>query len=397
MELTRTYQFRLYRADQNGHLIQQIDIAGIIYNHCIALHRRYYRLFGRHLHKYTLAKHITRLKKLPKHAFWNKVGSQAIQDVVERIDKGYALFFRNLKAKLRTSPPGFKKVKRYSSFTLKQAGWELLGAGAHWARIRIQGRNYKFVKSREIPPSVKTVTVKRDKLGNLWLYFVCQEDIQSKATMTGKMAGFDFGMKVFLTDDQGEETLSPLYLKQAQKDLRKANRSLARKRKGSGGWYKAKDQLNKVYQSVVNKRTDWFFKLAHNLTNQFDYLCFEDLNMKGMQAMWGRKISDLARSEFMNILGYLASLKNKTVYLVGRFFPSSKTCSCCGFVHKELALNDRQWSCAGCGVNHHRDINAAVNILREGSSSLGKMAVRLRSEPCSLEAAIAISPRIPCL
>ncbi|MCX6048190.1 MAG: RNA-guided endonuclease TnpB family protein [Chloroflexi bacterium] len=393
MELTRTYKFKLYRADQNGHLIQQIDIAGIIYNHCIALHRRYYRLFSKGLNKYALMKHLTKLKKLPRHAFWSKVGSQAIQDVVARIDKGYALFFRNLKAKIRTSPPGFKRVKKYASFTLKQAGWKLLGDN----RIRIQGRNYKFVKSREIPPAVRTLTVKRDKLGNLWLYFVCQETIQSQATMTGNRAGFDFGMKVFLTDDQGGETLSPLYLKQAQQALCKANRSLSRKRRGSGGWYKAQDRLNKVYLSVVNKRTDWFFKLAHNLTDRFDFLFFEDLSMKGMQALWGRKISDLARSEFMNVLGYVASLKNKTVHLVDRFFPSSKTCSCCGYIHKELTLKDRQWHCVSCGVDHHRDINAAVNILREGSSSLGETAVRLQNERCSLEAAIAISPRIPCL
>ena len=174
----KTYKFKLYRQKKNKHLHQQIDIAGLIYNHAIALHRRYYKLTGKGLNLYALMKHITNLKQLPKYKHWNLVGSQAIQDIVQRIDKGYKLFFGNLKRKVRTSPPSFKKVKRYSSFTLKQAGWKLLDKN----RIRIQGIVYKFSKSRDIPPDVKTVTVKRDTLGNLFLYFVVDEPISQNTS-----------------------------------------------------------------------------------------------------------------------------------------------------------------------------------------------------------------------
>lgn len=372
MRLTRTYKFRLYRTDKNKHLIQQIDIAGIIYNHCVALHRKYYRLTGKHLNRFALANHIVKLKKLPKHEFWRKVGSQAIQDVVERIDRAYSLFFRNLKASIKTAPPGFKKVKKYSSFTLKQAGWKLLDNN----RIRIQGRNYKFAKSRDIPDCVKTVTIKRDKLGNLWLYFVCQEDVQPNAAMSGKMAGFDFGLKTFLAGSDGTEIESPLFARQARVQIRKAHRSLSGKRKGSGGWYKAKDALNRVYQGIANRRTDWFFKLAHELTDKYDVIFMEDLNLKAMSKLWGKKIADLARSEFVSILQHIASTKNKIVHFVGRFFPSSKTCSCCGHVYKELSLSERHWVCAKCGTLHDRDHNAAVNIHREGASSLSETTVR---------------------
>ncbi len=124
--MVRTYKFKLYRSKKNKHLHQQIDIAGLIYNHCIALHRRYYRLFGKGINKFQLMKHLTKSKKFDRFSHWNLVGSQAIQDIVERIDKAYQLFFGNLKRKVRTSPPGFKKVKKYSSFTLKQAGWKLV-------------------------------------------------------------------------------------------------------------------------------------------------------------------------------------------------------------------------------------------------------------------------------
>jgi transposase len=144
VNIVRTYKFKLYRSKKNQRLHQQIDIAGLVYNHCIARHRRYYRLSGKRLSRYGLMRHITRLKKLPRYAHWNLVGSQAIQDVVRprwrgaRIDKAYNLFFGNLKRKVKTSLPGFKKVKKYSSFTLKQAGWQLLDGN----RVRIQGREY---------------------------------------------------------------------------------------------------------------------------------------------------------------------------------------------------------------------------------------------------------------
>lgn len=384
MILTKTYKFKLYRAKKNKHLHQQIDIAGLIYNHCIALHRRYYRLTGKHLHRYTLMKHLTKLKKLPRYAHWKLVGSQAIQDVAERIDRAYKLFFGNLKRKVKTAPPSFKKVKKYTSFTLKQAGWKLLEGN----RIYIQGKVYKYSKSRDIPAGVKTVTVKRDTLGNLYLYFVVQEEIdQSNQAMTGNSAGFDFGLKTFLTTSDGQEIESPLYYHQALDELRQSQRRMSSKCKGSSNWHKARRAVTRIYQRVVNRRRDWFFKLAHELTDRYDYLFFEDLAMKGMQAMWGRKVNDLARSEFMSILQYVASTKGKVVHLVDRFYPSSKTCSDCGHV-QELKLSDRRWVCSCCGVIHDRDHNAAVNIHREGASSLRVGRVRLplgSSDRLSLE------------
>jgi putative transposase len=338
-------------------------------------------LTGKHLSQYDLMRHITKLKKLPRYAHWKLVGSQAIQDIVQRIDKAYKLFFGNLKAGVKTAPPGFKKVKKYSSFTLKQAGWKLLDNNS----VYIQGKVYKYSKSRDIPAGIKTVTVKRDTLGNLWLFFVAEEEIdQNHQVMTGNSAGFDFGLKTFLTTSEGQALASPLYYRQALDALRRVQRKLSSKVKGSGNWRKAKANLARIHQTVVNRRRDWFFKLAHELTDHYDHLFFEDLSIKGMQALWGRKIGDLARSEFMDILQYVAATKGKVVHLVHRFYPSSKTCSSCGQVNLALSLAERRWTCAGCGVIHDRDHNAAVNLHREGASSLRVGDVRL---PC---AAIAV-------
>jgi len=278
MKIVKTYKFKLYRSKKHKALHHQINISGLIYNHGIALHRRYYKLTGKGLNKFVLMKHVTKLKKLAKYSHWNLVGSQAIQDIVDRIDKAYQLFFRNLKHKIRTSPPGFKKVKKYSSFTLKQAGWKLLDGN----KIKIQGQVYKFSKSRDIPADVKTVTVKRDSLGNLYLCFVVEEEAtQNNQVMTGNSAGFDFGLKTFLTTSDGQAIESPLYYRQALAELKTAQQDLARKVKFSNGWKKAKSVVTRLYQRVVNKRRDWFFKLAHDLTDRYDHLYFEDLSLKG--------------------------------------------------------------------------------------------------------------------
>jgi putative transposase len=363
----RTYKFKLYQSKKNKHLTQRIDIAGLIWNHSIALCRRYYKLTGKSLSKYDLMKHIAKLKKLPKYSHWTLLDAQAAQDVTDRIDRAYRLFFGNLKRGIKTAPPKFRKVKLYSSFTLKRTGYKLLGGN----KIRIQGTIYKFSKSRDIPTDIKTVTVKRDNLNNLYLYFVIEEEFdQSNQPRTGNSAGFDFGLKTFLVTSDGSEIASPLYYRQAMAELKIAQQNLARKVKFSGGWQKAKAVVTRIYQTVVNKRRDWFFKLAHTLTDQYDQLFFEDLSMKGMQALWGRKVGDLARSEFMGILGYVASTKGKVVHLIDRWFPSSKTCFDCGHVYQELSLQERTWVCPGCGVIHDRDHHAALNIQREGASSL---------------------------
>ena len=121
----KAYKFKLYQSKHNRYLVGLILVAAQIFNHCIALHKRYYRIYGKHLNLYQLQKHITQLKKLPKYKHWNNLGSQAIQDVAQRIDKSYKLFFTNLKAgkanpTLRyVSPPNFKKSSKYKSFTLK--------------------------------------------------------------------------------------------------------------------------------------------------------------------------------------------------------------------------------------------------------------------------------------
>ncbi|MEZ4728193.1 MAG: RNA-guided endonuclease TnpB family protein [Caldilineaceae bacterium] len=278
----------------------------------------------------------------------------------------------------RTSPPGFKKVKKYSSFTLKQAGWKLLSGGPQ-ARSAFKARSINsakaeiYQKASRLSPSSVTV----------WAISICtvvEEDVQpNHQAMTGNSAGFDFGLKVFLTTSDGDEIESPLYYRQSLAEL-KAAHVMSSKVKFSNNWKKAKANVTRLSQTVVNKRRDWFFKLAHELTDKYDHLFFEDLAMKGMQALWGCKISDMARSEFMGTLKHVASLKGKAVGLIDRFYPSSKTCFACGHIHKDLTLSDREWTCPGCGCIHDRDRNAALNIHKVGASTFRLGDVRPASQ-----------------
>jgi len=126
----RTYKYKLYKTKKDKYIHNIVNISGIIYNHCIALHKRYYKLYGKHLNKFQLQKHLTKLKKKDRYAFWKKAPSQAIQDITVRIDNAYKKFFDYAKGKtkLRVSPPTFKAVKKYKSYTLKgKVGYKLEG------------------------------------------------------------------------------------------------------------------------------------------------------------------------------------------------------------------------------------------------------------------------------
>ncbi len=346
-----------------------INASGVIYNHCIALHKRYYRMWGKHLNCAKLQSHIAKLRK--RNPFWQLVGSQAVQDICQRIDKAYQLFFKHNKKGVR--PPGFKKVKKYKSFTLKQAGYKFLGGN----RVKIGSRVYQFWKSREIEGTIKTLTIKRTPLGELFMVLVVDGSKPEVEVKTGKIAGFDFGLKTFLTCSDGSKIESPQFFKQSLNAIKKASRQHSKKLKGSSNRERARKNLVHKYEDISNRRRDWFWKLAHELTDKFDILCFETLNLKGMQRLWGRKISDLAFGEFLQILEWVAKKKSKQVVYVDRWYPSTKTCSNCEHVLENLDFREREWRCPSCQSVNGRDDNAARNIQMVGASIIGLSDVRL--------------------
>jgi putative transposase len=380
--MRKTFMYKLYRCKQSRRLHQMINIGGFIHNHCIALHRRYYRRHKKSLSLYQLKAHITKLKKLAKYAFWSLLGSQAIQDIVIRIDKGYQRFFANVKDRKagktvrRIGPPAFRKVRKAKSFTLTQAGWKLLGGN----RLRIGDAAYKFAKSREIEGTIKTVTIKRDALGELYVSFSCVIDHPPiDRAMTGKSAGFDFGLRTFLTANDGTEHHAPQPFKQGLRQIAQASRQLSRRLKGSSNRREAHRHLARVHRRVAHVREAFHWDLARDLCTQYDHITLETLNLQGMKALWGRKVSDLGFGTFVGILHHVASKVGTLVHHIDPWFPSTKLCSACGCINQHITLRDRVWTCSDCGATHQRDVNAAINIFREGASSHGGDPVRLAS------------------
>ena len=185
-----------------------------------------------------------------------------------------------------------------------------------------------------------------------------------------------------------------MFLKQSLTELKKASRQHSQKLKGSNNRERARKNLVRKHENIVNQRSDWFWKLAHDLTSKFDVLCFETLNIKAMQCLWGHKVSDLAFSNFLQILEWVANKKGKQVVFIDRWYPSSKTCSSCGHVIEKLDLSIREWHCLSCQSINGRDENAAKNIKVVGASTVRLGDVRRASSQSLSDSRKNLDPRL---
>ena len=329
--------------------------------------------------------HLTELKRTT-HPHWNALPSQAIQEELKRLDRAYQRFFNRLGGR-----PKIKKRHKFRSMTLRgQSGWQITNNRItltlrkwnpdtrKWAFDRVP---YTFFKHREWKGDIRTITIKRDTCGDYWLCITTDFVDTEPLPTTGQSVGGDnviqgmnliysqikFGMKdAYLTLSTGEKIQHRQPLKQSLTKLRNLNKALSRKVKGSNGWWRAVRRLTRLYRKLANQRKDFHWKLATYLCNTFDSISIETLNLDGMKRLWGRKVSDLAFYQFVEILKSKCIKHNRELRQVGQWTPTSKPCSDCGFHNETLTLSDRQWTCPECGSYHDRDINAAINILRAG-------------------------------
>ncbi len=262
--------------------------------------------------------------------------------------------------------PRFKPRRKYKSFTLLQAGWQLLPGN----KIRIGKRIYQYFKSRDVFDNPKRCTIKRDTIGDVYITILTDYvEPDLNRVMTGKIAGFDFGLKRYLTGHNGHDIESPLFFKRSLNTIKRANLKHSRTTKKSKNRERARLDLARKHRKIERQREDFHWKLAHQLTDAYDEIRLEDLNLQGMKAFWGRKVSDLGFADFVVKLKYIAAKKGVKLKFIDKWYPSSKTCSVCGAVNETLNLRDRNWRCNDCGTVHDRDRNAAINIFRVGAST----------------------------
>ncbi len=196
---------------------------------------------------------------------------------MQRQEKAYERFFNR-----QGGLPHFRKVQKFRSFTLKQAGWKLLDSEQRYGRVRIGTKVYKFVHHRPMQGDIKPVTIKRDTAGWLWICFsVVEQFVVQNEVSAGQSGGFDFGLKCFLTNDEGQQIDLPWFYRDDLPRLRSIQRQLSKKVKGSANQKKGKHHLSRRHIRIDDKRRDFHFKLAHALRDQYDMLCFEDLNLDG--------------------------------------------------------------------------------------------------------------------
>jgi len=296
---------------------------------------------------------------------YSDVGSQVLQNVLERLDSAYKGFYRRIKARDKAGFPRFRGRDRYNSFTLKQHGWKLAD---RYLTIRNIGR-FKLRLSRPIEGNIKTVTICKES--NKWYAcFSCDKVPEKVLAKSDKSIGLDVGIKSFLADSEGSKVDNPQYFRQAEKQLRLRQRTLSRRKKGSNGRSDIRLLVTKAYGKVKNQRNDFLHKTANYYVAKYGKIYIEDLNIKGMvkNRHLSKSISDTSWGKFFELLNYKAAEAGREVIRIPRFEPSSKTCSACEAINQELKLSDRQWVCKSCGTLHDRDYNAAKNIRRVGQT-----------------------------
>ena len=315
-----------------------------------------------------MCEHLTELKRTT-HPHWQALPSQAMQEELKRIHLAYERFFKKLGGR-----PKIKKRHRFKSFTLKQAGWSLKDnrltlnfrkwEKGKWRHDKVA---YAFHKHRPFHGNISRITIKRDACGDYWLYLITDVVETKPLPTTGQSVGADFGMKdAYLTLSTGEKIQHPQPLKHNLKKLRSLSKSLSRKVTGSNGWWQSVRALARLYRKVANQRKDFHWQLANKLCKKFDTIILETLNLDGMKRLWGRKVSDLAFYQFVEILRYKCQKHKCQFVQIGQWTATTKPCADCGHRNENLSLSDRQWTCPECGSYHDRDINAAINILQAG-------------------------------
>jgi putative transposase len=301
---------------------------------------------------------------------WMKeVSAAAIQQ--KEVDfKEYKKQFFSKTRKNKINHPAFKKKSNRQSFRLPNQKFTVIGSKIRLEKIG----KVSMVIDRELPMGkLMSVTVSKNPSGQYFAAILIETEINYKPK-TNREVGIDLGIKTFSTQSDGVEISNPKFLSKSQAKLKRLQKHLSKKKKGSNRRNKCRLKIAKVYQKITNQR-DWFLhNYSTQLINDYDRIYIEDLNVSGMvkNHCLAGAISDACWSKLVSMLTYKAEWYGKDVVRVGRFYASSKTCEC-GVKNDNLKLSDRVWVCESCGTTNQRDLLAANNILKEGRRSYGDL------------------------
>ena len=354
-------KFRIYPNREQQKLINQtLGCCRLIYNKGLAMRNDAYENGNKIGYSQTSAM-LTELKKCEDFAFLKAVDSIALQQSLRDLDRGFVNFFQK-----RAAHPTFKsKHNRHQSYITVNQG----------DNIRIVGRYIKlpklgFVKIRQSMEAgkINNVTIEHTPTGKYFVVLNVEFEPQPRAN-NGGLIGIDVGIKEFYSDSNGNAVPNPKYLEKSMRKLIREQRKLSRKQKGSNNRNKQRIKVALVHEKITNQRNDFLQNQSTMLVRENQTICIEDLNVKSMirNHKLAQHIASASWSKFFDMLSYKAAWYGNDIIKVPTKYPSSQTCSCCGYKNplvKNLAV--RVWECPKCHTVHNRDTNASINILNRG-------------------------------
>jgi putative transposase len=360
MRTIRTaYRYRLEPNDAQATQMRQFAGARRwVWNWGLSRRRDHYQQTGKSLSVTNLCAELAALKQQPETAWLREIDSQALQQTLHDLDIAFRSFFAKrsrfpkFKAK-KTDPLRFRIPQRV---TLDGSSVRVPKIGHIRARIH-----------RTIEGIIKSATFKQEPDGHWYVCFVVEQQALDRTERPiATHVGVDVGLKTFAVLSTGEQIANPRYYRTQMRKLRRAQRTLSRRKLGSANRAKARQHVARLHQKVKQQRADFLHKVTTNLIKQFDLISIEDLSVRGLaRTKLSTSVLDASWGAFRQLLSYKADRRNSYLMLIGRFYPSSRLCPACGATKADLSLADRTWKCA-CGVVHDRDLNAAGNIDAEG-------------------------------
>jgi putative transposase len=354
-------KFRAYPNKEQRSLINQtLGCCRLIYNKGLAMRDDAYSNGEKVGYNQTSAM-LTDLKRQADFAFLKDVDSIALQQSLRDLDRGFKNFFEK-----RTRHPQFKsKHNNHQSYRTINNGGNIRIVGKY---IKLPKLGYVKIKQSMEVGHINNVTVERTPTGKYFVVLNVDFEPESRSN-AGSKIGIDVGIKEFYSDSNGNVVNNPKYLEKSMCKLVREQRRLSRKQKGSINRNKQRIKVAKVHEKITNQRNDFLQKQSTMLVRENQTICVEDLNVKGMlrNHKLAQHIASCSWSKFFAMLEYKAAWYGNNIIKVPTLYPSSQTCSCCGYKNplvKNLAI--RNWECPKCHTKHDRDINASINILHKG-------------------------------
>jgi putative transposase len=360
------YRYRIYPSpNQRQALARAFGCARVVYNDCLRLREECHRV-GERLGDSEVQRRVVTLAKItPERAWLAEVGSVVLVQACQDARRAYRNWFDSLSGKRRgrkAERPAFRRKHGRQSIRLTRNGFTLHGVRLYITKVG----DLRVRWSRELPSVPSSVTVIREPDGRYYASFVVERE-PSPLPACDRMAGIDLGLERLAVISDGEIITNPRFLRSKQRHLTKTQRSLARKKKGSANRAKARHRVAVLHRKVRETRRDHAHKTALRLVRDNQAVYAEDLPIAGLaRSRLARSVHDAGWGQFLRLIEEKAARYGRDFYRIGRFVPTSQTCSECGALDGPKSLSVRTWQCAACGATHDRDVNAARNILAAG-------------------------------